>query len=160
MQLLTSQKNFLVLSICIPKRINGIISEVQLWKRFLFLVLTLGKFLEALGSRIGTGSIFCLSFSLSNRVTWVSLSLYLWHHWWSELYLSLCVGVGSLKFMHTLTNRHPQKSKLFSERVFPFTSNRRKYFTLTFKFKNIRKDQFLLIFIGGGVSKNLRYLLT
>ena len=27
-----------------------------------------GKFLEALGSGIGTGSIFCLSFSLSNRV--------------------------------------------------------------------------------------------
>ena len=34
-----------------------------------FLVLTSGKFLEALGSGIGTGSIFCLSFSLSNRVT-------------------------------------------------------------------------------------------
>ena len=29
----------------------------------------LGKFLEALGSGIGTGSIFCLSFSLSNRVS-------------------------------------------------------------------------------------------
>ena len=29
----------------------------------------IGKFLEALGSGIGTGSIFCLSFSLSNRVT-------------------------------------------------------------------------------------------
>ena len=66
--------------------------------------------------------------------------------------------------MHTLTNRHPQKSKLISERVFPFTSNRRKYFTLTFKFKNIRKDQFLLIFIGGwggGVQKSqiLAYLI-
>ena len=34
----------------------------------MFLVLTSGKFLEALGSGIGTGSIFCLSFSLSNRV--------------------------------------------------------------------------------------------
>ena len=33
-----------------------------------FIVLTSGKFLEALGSGIGTGSIFCLSFSLSNRV--------------------------------------------------------------------------------------------
>ena len=30
--------------------------------------MTSGKFLEALGSGIGTGSIFCLSFSLSNRV--------------------------------------------------------------------------------------------
>ena len=45
-----------------------VISEVQLWKKFSFLVLTSGKFLEALGSRIGTGSILCLSFSLSNRV--------------------------------------------------------------------------------------------
>ena len=37
-------------------------------KKNSFLVLTLGKFLEALGSGIGTVSIFCLSFSLSNRV--------------------------------------------------------------------------------------------
>ena len=37
-------------------------------KKISFLVLTLGKFLEALGSGIRTGSIFCLSFSLSNRV--------------------------------------------------------------------------------------------
>ena len=34
-------------------------------KKKMFLVLTSGKFLEALGSGIGTGSIFCLSFSLS-----------------------------------------------------------------------------------------------
>ena len=68
MQLLMSQTNFLVLSICIPKRIDRIISEVQLWKKNSFLVLTSGKFLEALGGGIGTGSIFCLSFSLSNRV--------------------------------------------------------------------------------------------
>ena len=53
---------------CFPKRINGIISEVQLYFFFSFLVLTSGKFLEALGSGIGTGSIFCLSFSLSNNV--------------------------------------------------------------------------------------------
>ena len=38
------------------------------YKKNSFLVLTSGKFLEALGSGIGTGSIFCLSFSLSNRV--------------------------------------------------------------------------------------------
>ena len=37
-------------------------------KKKLILVLTFGKFLEALGSGIGTGSIFCLSFTLSNRV--------------------------------------------------------------------------------------------
>ena len=35
---------------------------------FLFLVLTSGKFLEALESRIGTCSVFCHSFSLSNNV--------------------------------------------------------------------------------------------
>ena len=37
-------------------------------KKKSFLVLTSGKFLEALGSGFGTGSIFCLSFSLLNRV--------------------------------------------------------------------------------------------
>ena len=37
-------------------------------KKKSFLVLTSGKFLETLGSGIGTGSIICLSFSLSNRV--------------------------------------------------------------------------------------------
>ena len=37
-------------------------------KKKMFLVLTSGKFLEALGSGIVTGSIFCLSFSLSNNV--------------------------------------------------------------------------------------------
>ena len=45
-------------------------------KKKSFLVLTSGKFLEALGSGIGTGSIFCLSFSLSNRVS-SNLLLYL-----------------------------------------------------------------------------------
>jgi hypothetical protein len=40
-------------------------------KKKMFLVLTSGKFLEALGSGIGTGSIFCLSFSLSNRVHYI-----------------------------------------------------------------------------------------
>ena len=47
------QKTSQVLSICLPKWINGIISEVQLQKKKSkksFLVLTLGKFLEALGS--------------------------------------------------------------------------------------------------------------
>ena len=33
-----------------------------------FLVLTSGKFLEALGSGIRTGSVFCHSFSVSNNV--------------------------------------------------------------------------------------------
>jgi hypothetical protein len=34
----------------------------------MFLVLTSGKFLEALGSGIGTSLVFCLSFSVSNNV--------------------------------------------------------------------------------------------
>ena len=38
------------------------------YRFFLFLVLTLGKFLEALGSGIGTFSIFCHPFSLLNNV--------------------------------------------------------------------------------------------
>ena len=46
----------------------GISPKSNYEKKKSFLVLTLGKFLEALGSGIGTGSIFCLSFSLSNRV--------------------------------------------------------------------------------------------
>ena len=45
------------------------LSQKSNYEKKSFLVLTSGNFLEALGSRIGTGSIFCLSFSLSNRVT-------------------------------------------------------------------------------------------
>ena len=41
-------------------------------KKKSFLVLTWGKFLEALGSGIGTGLVFCLSFSVSNNVHSVS----------------------------------------------------------------------------------------
>ena len=62
MQLLTSQKKFLVLSICIPKRINGIISEVQLWKKKSFLFL----------SEIGTGSIFS-AFHFHFRTGWKTI---------------------------------------------------------------------------------------
>ena len=38
-------------------------------KKNSFLVLTSGKFLEALGSGIGIGIVFCLSFSVSNTVS-------------------------------------------------------------------------------------------
>ena len=48
-------------------------------KKKSFLVLTSGKFLEALGSGIGTGSIFCLSFSLSNRVMVIELEPSFWN---------------------------------------------------------------------------------
>ena len=46
----------------------GLSSKSNYEKKTSFLVLTSGKFLEALGSGIGTGSIFCLSCSLSNNV--------------------------------------------------------------------------------------------
>ena len=42
-----------------------------------FLVLTSGKLLKALGSRIGTGLVFCLSFSVSNNVTYVIFTGYI-----------------------------------------------------------------------------------
>ena len=48
---------------------------------FSFLVLTLGKFLEALGTRIGTCSIFCHSFSLSNNVRAEILQMF-WFIFW------------------------------------------------------------------------------
>ena len=47
----------------------GLSQKSNYEKKNSFLVLTSGKFLEALGRGIGTGSIFCLSFSLSNRVS-------------------------------------------------------------------------------------------
>ena len=68
MQLLTSQKKFLVPVHLHPKTDKWDYLRSPIMKFFSILVLTLGKFLEALGSGIGTGSIFCLSFSLSNRV--------------------------------------------------------------------------------------------
>ena len=37
-------------------------------KKIMSLVLTSGKFLEALGSGIGTGLVFYLSFSVSNNL--------------------------------------------------------------------------------------------
>ena len=80
MQLLTSQKNFLVLSICIPKRINGIISEVQLWKKKLFLFLKSGKFPEALHT--GRFGQFFSHFSpkIMDRITdYESISYYITH---------------------------------------------------------------------------------
>ena len=57
------------MSICLPEQINGIISEVQLYNLFPFLVLTLRKLLEFLRGEIGTCSVFCHSFSFSNNVT-------------------------------------------------------------------------------------------
>ena len=47
-------------------RVSRNFSDVKTRKEF--VVLTWGKFLEALGSRIGTGSVFWQSFSVSNNV--------------------------------------------------------------------------------------------
>ena len=70
MQLLTSQKKILGPVHLHPKTDKwDYLRSPIMKKKKSFFVLTSGKFLEALGSGIGTGSIFCLSFSLSNRVT-------------------------------------------------------------------------------------------
>ena len=68
MQLLTSKKRFLGPVHLHPKTDKWDYLWSPIMKKKLFLVLTSGKFLEALGSRIGTGLVFCLSFSVSNNV--------------------------------------------------------------------------------------------
>ena len=68
MQLLTPQFFFLGPVHLHPKTDKWDYLRSPIMKKKSFLVLTSGKLLEALGSEIGTGSIFCLSFSLSNRV--------------------------------------------------------------------------------------------
>ena len=45
-------------------------------KKKMFLVLTSGKFLEALGSGIGTCLVFCLS-SLFSNIVWMYVTLYI-----------------------------------------------------------------------------------
>ena len=45
-------------------------------KKKSFRFLTLGKFLEALGSGIGTGLVFCHSFSVSNNVVTAAFKTY------------------------------------------------------------------------------------
>ena len=69
MQLSTSQKKILGPVHLHPKMDKwDYLRSPIMKKKKMFLVLTSGKFLEPLGSGIGSGSIFCLSFSLSNRV--------------------------------------------------------------------------------------------
>ena len=68
MLLLTSQKIILGPIHLHPESDKWDYLLSPIMKKKSFLVFTSGKFLEALGSGIGTGSIFCLSFSLSNRV--------------------------------------------------------------------------------------------
>ena len=50
------------LSMCISKRINWIISEVQVSEIFFFIFLASKQLPAALGSGIGTGSIFAFHF--------------------------------------------------------------------------------------------------
>ena len=50
-------------SMWFSNRINWIISEVQASKNFFFIFLASKQLQAALGSGIGTGSVFCLSFS-------------------------------------------------------------------------------------------------
>ena len=98
-------------------------------KKKSFLVLTSGNFLEALGSRIGTGSIFCLSFSLSNRVTYIKVcTQYLYlvskRGWQKQvnllrkivhmLFYAICVLIH-------FTTRHLTVS-IFNFQVFKFSS--------------------------------------
>ena len=69
MQHLTSQKKILGPVHLHPKTDKwDYLQSPIMKKKKSFLVLTSGKFLKALGREIGTGSIFCLSFSLSNNV--------------------------------------------------------------------------------------------
>ena len=64
MQLLTLQKKILGPVHLLPKPDKWDYLQSPIIDFFSFLVLTSGKFLKALGSRIGTFSIFCHSFSL------------------------------------------------------------------------------------------------
>ena len=47
---------------------SAIVVRCPIIEKMSFLVLTSGKFLEALGSAIGTSLVFCNSFSVSNNV--------------------------------------------------------------------------------------------
>ena len=55
-------------SMWFSNRINWIISEVQASKKFFFIFLASKQLPAALGNGIGTGSVFCLSFSFSHNV--------------------------------------------------------------------------------------------
>jgi len=57
-------------------------------KKISFLVLTSGRFLEPLGGGIGSGSVFCLSFSLLNRVRFFAFRLF------QVLRIILCYTIG------------------------------------------------------------------
>ena len=60
---------FIIIQLCYGQFLtrNGLNFRWIVEKK-LFLVLTSGEFLEVLGSGIGTGLVFCHSFSVSNNV--------------------------------------------------------------------------------------------
>ena len=67
-QLLTFQKKNLGPVHLLTKTDKWAFLQCPIIEKKMFLVLTSGKFLEALGSGIGTGLVFCHSFSVSNNV--------------------------------------------------------------------------------------------
>ena len=71
------KKNFRYLGpyMWFSNRINWIISEVQASKIFFFIFLASKQLPAALGNGIGTGSVFCLSFSFLHNVIWNVQSL-------------------------------------------------------------------------------------
>ena len=68
--------------------------------------MTLGKFLEALGSWIGTGSVFCHSFSFSNNVTCeiIDFCNHMWLHWLLNIMFcsSFCVLLSFQKIFNQI----------------------------------------------------------
>ena len=85
MQLLTCQKKILGPVHLHPKTDIWDYLQSPIMKKKMFLVFTSGKFLEALGSGIGTGSIFCLSCSLSNNTNLFNCSG--WCFWTKSVFL-------------------------------------------------------------------------
>ena len=110
MQLLTSQKKILGPVHLHPKTNKWDYLRSPIMKKKLFLVLTLGKFLESLGSGIGTGSIFCLSFSLSNRVYLLKNS-----------FLARILGWLYISFTCHKTTSHFQNKTKISLLIKPYT---------------------------------------
>ena len=79
------------------------------------LVLTSGKFLEALGSGISTGSVFCHSLSFSNNVIYelYSPEMCPWCHWHIQFPLLCCYWYPKVPCYHSRHSSHQLQSKVF-----------------------------------------------
>ena len=122
-------------------------------KKKMFLVLTSGKILKAQGSGIGTGSIFCLSFSLSNRVCYFLSCFHevaaelpdglFWHYLqsalraWLFLKISLVVDNAANLLSCPETILHGNSSGL-AHGCFSLNVQNRKNDTSLFSFRNIK----------------------